>query len=390
MSARVKVLVVIGQLEVGGTELHLLNVLPNINESPLEIIVYAMRGGGRLHERFERAGIRVISPTHHSRRWLGLARTAGHLLATWRRERPQVVHFFLPEAYLLGGLCSVLAPHCRRIMSRRSLNAYQRKWPGVRVLERWLHARMDAVLANSSAVRQQLAGEGVPAARLAVLYNGVLPHRADPDRAAALRDALAIARDAVVFVMVANLIPYKGHADVIAALALARDDLPANWAMLFVGADSGIRAALEAAAVRGSIDTHIRWLGRVDDPGPAWDAADIAIHAAHEEGFSNAVLEAMAAGLPLIATAVGGNPDAVSDADTGVLVPPHKPAAIAAQLVALAGNPQRCAALGHAGRERVRQQFSMAGCCTAYRRLYAGIADQHPPPVAALIAGSAS
>ena len=150
MSARVKVLVVIGQLEVGGTELHLLNVLPDVNHSPLEIIVYTMRGGGRLHERFERAGIRVISPTHHSRRWLGLMRTARHLLATWRRERPQVVHFFLPEAYLLGGLCSILAPRCRRIMSRRSLNAYQRKWPGVRVLERWLHARMDAVLANSS------------------------------------------------------------------------------------------------------------------------------------------------------------------------------------------------------------------------------------------------
>ncbi len=389
MSARVKVLVVIGQLEVGGTELHLLNVLPDVNHSPLEIIVYTMRGGGRLHERFERAGIRVISPTHHSRRWLGLMRTARHLLATWRRERPQVVHFFLPEAYLLGGLCSILAPRCRRIMSRRSLNAYQRKWPGVRVLERWLHTRMDAVLANSSAVAQELVGEGVSAARLAVLHNGVRPHRADPDAAAALREALAIERDAVVFVMVANLIPYKGHADVIAALELARADLPANWAMLFVGADSGIRAALEAAAVRARVDPHLRWLGRVDEPGPAYDAADIAIHAAHEEGFSNAVLEAMAAGLPLIATAVGGNLDAVIDGDTGVLVPPRSPAAIAAQLVALAGNPQRRAALGHAGRERVRQQFSLAGCVTAYRRLYAGITDQHASRVDALIAGSA-
>lgn len=389
MSARVKVLVVIGQLELGGTELHLLNVLPEVNKAPLEIIVYAMRGGGRLHAGFERAGIRVVSPAHHSRRWLGLARTAWHLLATWRRERPQIAHFFLPEAYLLGGLCSVLAPRCRRVMSRRSLNDYQRKWPGVRALERWLHARMDAVLANSSAVARELAGEGVARARLAVLYNGVRPHHADSGAATALREARAIDGDAVVFVMVANLIAYKGHADVIAALGLARDALPAKWAMLFVGADGGIRESLEVAAVEASVDAHIHWLGRMDHPGPAYDAADIAIHAAHEEGFSNAVLEAMAAGLPLIATAVGGNLDAVSDAETGVLVPPRNPGALATELVALADNPARRLALGRAGRERVRQQFSMAACCAAYRRLYSGIVEPHAASVAALIGGSA-
>lgn len=388
MSGRVKVLVVIGQLELGGTELHLLNVLPELNQAPLEIVVYAMRGGGRLQRRFERAGIRVIAPAHHSRRWLGLARTAWHLLASWRRERPQIVHFFLPEAYLLGGLCSVLAPRCRRIMSRRSLNAYQRKWPGVRALERCLHARMDAVLANSTAVAHQLVGEGVAPSRLAVLYNGVPDHDADPAAAAALREARAIDPDALVFVMVANLIPYKGHADVIAAFELARDALPASWAMLFVGADSGTRAALESAAVRAAVAPQIHWLGRMDRVGPAYDAADIAIHAAHEEGFSNAVLEAMAAGLPLIATAVGGNTDAVSDGDSGVLVPSRDPAALAAELIALAAAPERRATFGQAGRERVRQRFSLAVCRASYRRLYCGIADQRAAPVAALIAGS--
>lgn len=389
MSDRVKVLVVIGQLEPGGTELHLLNVLPVINASPLEITVYAMRGGGTLHSAFERAGIRVVSPAHHSRRWLGLARTAWHLLATWRRERPHVVHFFLPEAYVLGGLCSVLAPRCRRIMSRRSLNDYQRKWPGIRLLERWLHARMDAVLANSSMVARELTGEGVAPSRLAVLHNGVAPHHADDAAAEALRDSRAIDRDALVFVMVANLIAYKGHADVIAALGLARDALPARWAMLFAGADSGIRASLEAAALSARVAPHVHWLGSVERPGPVYDAADVAIHASHEEGFSNAVLEAMAAGLPLIATAVGGNLDAISDGDTGVLVPPRDPAALAAALVALAQDPERRAALGQAGRERVREHFSMSACRAAYRRLYRGVATPGAPDIAALIAGSA-
>ncbi|MGR9091491.1 MAG: glycosyltransferase [Gammaproteobacteria bacterium] len=389
MSDRVKVLVVIGQLEVGGTEMHLLNVLPDVNQSPLEIIVYALRGGGRLHGAFERAGIRVISPAHHSRRWLGLLRTAWHFLTTWRRERPDVVHYFLPEAYLLGGLCSVVAPACRLIMSRRSLNDYQHKWPGARALERWLHRRMDAVLANSTAVADQLAAEGVPDARRAVLYNGVLAHAADPAAATALRESLGIDQGAIVFVMVANLIPYKGHADLIATLALARDALPDDWAMLFAGADSGIRETLTAAATHASIDQHIHWLGRIEQPGRAYDAADIAIHASHEEGFSNAVLEAMAAGLPVIATAVGGNVDAVIDGETGLLVAPHTPAAIAAALVALASDPARRAALGQAGRERVLRNFSMAECCAAYRRLYGGITGDSPARVDALIAGSA-
>lgn len=389
MSDRIKVLVVIGQLEVGGTEMHLLNVLPDVNQAPLEITVYAMRGGGRLHAAFASAGIRVISPAHHSRRWLGLVRTAWHLLASWRREKPHVVHFFLPEAYLLGGLCSVVAPSCRRIMSRRSLNDYQRKWPGSRRLERWLHGRMDAVLANSSAVARQLAAEGVPAARRAVLYNGVRPHEANPAAAAALRETLGIDRDAIVFVMVANLIPYKGHADVIAALALADDALPTDWAMLFAGEDSGIRESLVAAATGASIERRIHWLGQVEHPGQAFDAADIAIHAAHEEGFSNAVLEAMAAGLPVIATAVGGNLDAIVDGESGLLVAPRSPAAIAEALVVLAGDPARRRALGRAGRDRVTRKFSLPECRAAYQRLYCGIAGDGTSRVDALIAGSA-
>ncbi|HCU88606.1 MAG TPA: hypothetical protein DGR97_01595, partial [Gammaproteobacteria bacterium] len=266
MADRIKVLVVIGQLEIGGTERQLLDVSREIDSDDIEIIVYALRGDGSLAGSFLAAGIRVIHPHHHSRRWLGLLRTAVHLIRTFRSERPQIAHFFLPEAYVLGGLCSLLAPPCVRIMSRRSLNYYQRRWLGIRAIERILHRRMDGILANSQAVLSDLQNEGVPDHISGVVRNGVSapPNIAD-SRLAALRAELKLNPTGIVLIVVANLIPYKGHSDVLDALVRARDRLGEAWTLLLVGADHGVEAELKQRAKDSGIYGNIRWLGRQSD-----------------------------------------------------------------------------------------------------------------------------
>ncbi len=386
MNEPVRVLVIIGQLEVGGTERHLLAVLPKINRAPLACTVYALRGGGGLEPAFMEAGIRVIRPPKYSRRWLGLLRTAYHLVATLRSERPRIVHFFLPEAYLLGGFCSLLLPRCVRIMSRRSLNRYQRRWAAVRPIERLLHHQMDGILANSRAVLTELHEEGVGDEVSGVIYNGVRRMSAPaPGADAALRTDLDLAPDAVVLVVVANLIAYKGHADLITALVLARDRLPEAWALLLIGKDSGIKADLERRANAGGIARHIRWLGRQDDVDRYLSVADIALLTSHQEGFSNAILEAMAAGVPLIVTDVGGNSEAVLDGDTGLVVPPNDASALAVAVVQLAADPQRRQEMGRSGRTRAIEHFPIDRCAEAYRRVYLSLARGERSSIGALI-----
>jgi glycosyltransferase involved in cell wall biosynthesis len=276
-------------------------------------------------------------------------------------------------------------------MSRRSLNAYQAKRFGVRVIERRLHRRMDAVIANSNAVRRQLLDEGVAVAKCAVIYNGVaVPERASCSEADELRGALALPVDAVVVIVVANLIPYKGHADVLDAFAAARARLPAGSAVVFIGEDGGIESGLRRQAERAGIAPAVQFAGRVDDVQRYFAIADIVVQASHEEGFSNAILEAMAAGRPVVATRVGGNEEAVVDGDTGILVPPRDPDALAAALTKLGADPALRDRMGSAARARARDRFSLERCIEAYRRLYTQIGrGDGRPPVAALIGTAA-
>lgn len=364
-----KVLIVIGQLETGGTERHLLNILPALNRAGIEVSIYAMRGGGALESLFEAAGVRVISPQHHSRRVIGLIRTAVHLLASLWRLRPQIVHYFLPEAYLLAGSCALLAPSYCELMSRRSLNYYQAKWPSARLIERQLHRRLWGALANSQAVRRDLLDEGIEAGRLAVISNGVaLPSAIEvqPDK---LRADLDIAQDVVVIVVVANLIPYKGHSDILQALALLNEKTQQPWHVAMLGSGD-LAAALEKQTASLSLTGRVSWLGAVADVRTYLRNGDFAVLASHEEGFSNAILEAMSESLAVIATSVGGNSEAVIDGETGIIVPPRDPEKLAEALLTLLGDPNLRARMGAAGRKRIEEEYSMDACIEAYRRLY--------------------
>jgi glycosyltransferase involved in cell wall biosynthesis len=387
MSARRKVLVIIGQLEVGGTERHLLNVLPRLRRDSLNVTIYSMRAGGSLENEFSAAGIETLSPAHHSRRWVGLIRTAFHLTRTLRTLRPEVVHFFLPEAYLLGGLCSLFAPSCVRLMSRRSLNDYQRKWPFARSIEKLLHTRMNGILANSKAVLADLEQEGVNRDRCAVIYNGVAePARLSANSRGKIRRDLGLADNVIVLIMVANFIPYKGHRDLLSALAIVRGELPEPWKLLLIGNDRGIEAELRAQARAASLDRHVIWLGAKTDPLDYLSGADIALLTSHEEGFSNAILEAMAVGLPLIVTDVGGNREAVVDGDTGIVVPAQSSGSLARAIVRLASAPLLRDKMARSGHERVISHYHIDECARRYENLYMRTTSSETEPLSDVIA----
>jgi glycosyltransferase involved in cell wall biosynthesis len=372
--------------------MHLARTLPGLVRRGWRITIFTLTGEGPLAAPLRAAGIeivslpwaaRILAKQTMPRRLLRLAGVSLHLVAAMRRLRPAVTHFFLPEAYIVGAICARLAGLGTLAMSRRSLNLYQRKRPGVRQIERVLHRRMAVVIGNSGAVVRELAEEGVPPDRLVLIRNGLeVPSGTSLETRRSIRLQFAIAEDALVLAIVANLIPYKGHRDLIEALGRAAPSLP-NWRLLCIGRDDGEGPALREAATRLGIADNILWFGARGDVPALLAAADIGLLVSHEEGFSNALIEAMAAGLPVIATSVGGNIDAVVEGETGFLVPPRAPERLAEALVPLANNPTRRRAMGAAGRQRALSHFSLERCIGDYDRLYRALASGARPGVAA-------
>jgi glycosyltransferase involved in cell wall biosynthesis len=293
------------------------------------------------------------------------------------RCRPSIVHFFLPESYLFGGVCSLMMGPRIKVMSRRSLNLYQLKYPLLARVERMLHSGMNAILGNSKAVVRELGGEGVKANRLGLLYNGIELDVFDklPSRFL-VRSQLGIGQDALMMVCVANLIPYKGHIDLIHALSEIHMALPRDWVMALVGRDSGIAPELKALAHRLGVADHILWLGERSDAIAICSAADIGVLSSHQEGFSNSVLEGMAAGVAMVVTDVGGNAEAVVDGVSGLVVPARDPSALGQALLRLANEPAARERMAQSGQQRVAENFSLAACVNQYAGLYKALLSQ--------------
>ena len=369
-------------LDVGGAERHLSSVLPELTRRGWPVTLFCTNRLGTYAADVERAGVEVIAPPVERKagsqstfdRLYASMRAGGRLYSVIRHTRPAIVHFFLPEPYLIGAPTALFLRVPIRIMSRRGLNLYQRNWPGAAAIERRLHRHMTAVLANSRRVADDLRAEGCPTDRIGLIYNGVALTGLDRARdRSAMRAGLGLPEDAVIAIVVANLIHYKGHADLLQALAAVAPSLPSNFRLLCIGRDDGALVSLEAERGRLGLDETVRFLGVRNDVPDLLAASDFSILPSHEEGFSNAVIEAMAAGLAMIVTDVGGNPEAVVDGETGFVVPARDPQRLAAAVARLATRPALRAQLGAAGQARARARFSLTACVDRYEALYNGL-----------------
>ena len=375
-----KVLVIIGSLDVGGTEKHLTRVLPRLNTDSRQIRVVCFRKGGALAEVLRSKGVEVKCPgfSKQSYERLKFSRVTtvilaiGFLAREFLSYKPDVAHYFLPEAYILGGLLSTVFGTPYRVMSRRSRNFYQQRSPITRI-ERLLHGRMDRILTNSTANLADLKSEGVSEDRLILCYNGI--DSTEYDVVASqhkMPSWLPIENGDIIVTCVANLIPYKGHADIISALKILKDKRMIKGGrrvkILFVGRDSGIQQELESEAIRAGVRDQLVFLGSRADVGEILAVSDIGILASHEEGMSNALLEYMCFSLPIVATDVGGNRETLGDA--GRLVPAASPDLMASALAELSNDTSLARSSGERARHRVEDQFPLCQTIKIYSELY--------------------
>ena len=414
-SRPIKILVIIPNLDLGGAETDLVRNLPLLKQSQVTSVVFTLFGGGLLAAELSAHGIRVVTPEQHApsgqgfydwvfrgierwcRFWIRLLppslfsriqasgseyiRLARSIARCADDAEVDVIHAILPGSYLAAVLANLLTETRRPlVMSRLSLNWYQRERRLFAVIERFLlHRRVDLAVANSQAVLRELRLEGIPERKLRLIYNGIDAAKfADDLRVRQeARNELDIIPEALVFSAVGNLFPYKGHADLLNALGLIKNQLPASWLLLVAGLDMcGHLDALRLLADKLDLSQNVRLLGQRRDIPIILSAADIHVSPSHHEGFPNNVLEAMCARLPIVATAVGGVPEQVIDGVTGILVPAQNPPALSKALLSLAYEPDLRTAMGLRGQRRVQLEFPITRSVSALKQTYESLTSR--------------
>jgi glycosyltransferase involved in cell wall biosynthesis len=368
---------VIGTLDRGGAEGQLVALATGLDASRFDVRVCCLTAGGPLETPLRAAGlpVDVIGWQGFSRFeglgmvWgpFGLARVVLQLRACFRRHRPHVVQGQLFWAYVIGAFAAALARVPVFVGCRRSLPLFKAANERYLWLERVASRLTTVVVANSEEVRAAaIRAEGLAPDLVVTIHNGVATHDgASREAAVAVRRALGLRDDDEAVICVANLIDYKGHRDLLTAWAQVRRARP-SARLLLVG-DGPERPAVEAL---GASLGHVHVLGSRADVPALLQASTLLVQASHQEGLPNAVLEAMAAGLPVVATAVGGTTELVVDGHTGRLVPPRDPDALAGALIALLADPGARARMGRAAVARASARFSLATMVSRYERLY--------------------
>ena len=274
------------------------------------------------------------------------------LFALLRRWRPHVVHSHLYPAHLHGALAAELAEVPAVVTTAHTLVTR----PG----GAWLAAlTRTRIIAVSQAAKSVLVNAGVPPGRIRVIYNGIEPHFFADESATGLRlrRELSIPDEALVIGIIARLSPEKGHDRF---LRMASDVARQHPHTRFLIVGSGpLEAELRDHAAALGLHDRVIFTGARRDITALNHVLDIFVLPSREEALPLAVLEAMAACRPVVASAVGGVPEVVTDGQTGFLFAPDEHARFVEALLKLADDSQLGAELGRLGQQRVRRQFGV-------------------------------
>lgn len=372
-----RILFLCSTLGVGGRERQLALLLPELQKHGFDPFIATLRHRGPNFEALQHQGVATCFLRLRSRADVaGIART----YRLWRL-RPDIVFTSSVDAQVIGHLVAARAraPHVTVEHGGAGLPRALHR----RLLVRLIAPRVERVVAVSSSQLDPLRGLGYRSDRITVIPNGI-PAPSPTHSRAAVRADLGIGEDDVIALLVATLRPEKRAAFFIEALRRAHMDEPRLRGVIVGGGPELERVRkLEA----GTPDL-VRVLGERTDVPDLIAASDVVCLTSAFEGLPITVLEAMALSRPLVATKVGGIPDAVADGHTGTLVAPQDVEAFAEALVSLAKDPGLRRTMGDAARGAYLDRFTLEAMVEGYVQLFRPMADRHQPQRDALPIGS--
>ena len=355
----------------GGTENQLLLLIRNIDRKRFRPILCVLCGSAWLRDRFDLCPVYEVGTNAPLRpsSWIKLFRLSRFL----RSSKVRIVHTFFRDANIAGILAARLAFVPIVISARRNKGHWH---TGVELaILRFLNRFVARFLANSEDVRQYThEKEGLPLDRIDVIYNGFdLAGLAatTPETKSAFRKKLNILEDALVITAVANLRPVKGLDTLIQSLRKVIASFQ-NVVVLLVGEGSE-RANLEKQIQSLKLENTVRLMGARKDITSILQASDLGVLTSNSEGLSNAIIEYMACGLPVVATDVGGNRELVIPGVNGYLVPPGDPDALSKGLIQLLDKPEARREMGMYAGTMVKDKFNLTGYIQAHERYYSNL-----------------
>ncbi len=347
----------------GGAERVISNLASSLDKDRYRAILCLFRPGW-IQERSESRGVRTyIIPTHGMTDW----RWALQFRRLLRQEQVDLIHAHEFDANVQGtcvgammGLPLVATVHGKNYFWER----FRR-----RLAYRWVSRRATMVAVSENLKQFIVEQVGVSADRIKVLYNGVdaLPHceRTEVEKC---KKELGLPETDQIVGVVGNLYPVKGHQYLIDGIPTVLKKCP-NTSFVFAGRGQ-LETELKEQAHRLGLDQRVHFLGLRQDIPRILSLLDVFVLPSLSEGLSMAILEAMIAGKPVLATQVGGNPELVLDGQTGFLVPPRDSQALASRLVTLLTNRPQAVQFAEQGKYRAEGQFSLQTMVRTHQTLY--------------------
>jgi L-malate glycosyltransferase len=369
----VRLLYVTISMDLGGTERQLFELAVGLDQKRFSPHVCCLRGSGPFVEDLAKRTIPVTISRFAERDYSRMGKFAlfcaqvHELSGLMRRIKPLIVHGMLPVACVTAGLAAKLAGVPVLVTGRRSLGCYKEGRFFLRQMENLVCLWTDAAVANSEAVREDaLRREWIDPGRMRVIYNGV--RFPATSTAVEWHELIGKRIEGPVVCLVANFFPYKGHMEFISAASIIAEKTP-RVTFVLVG-DGKLRAGIERKIAGLGMAEKVILIGARTDASGIMSLSDVVVLASHEEGCPNVILEAMAAGRPVVATRVGGVPEIVEDGKTGLLVPARDPVKLAEGIMRVLGDRREAEAMGRRGLELVRERFTIEKMVTAYEKLY--------------------
>jgi glycosyltransferase involved in cell wall biosynthesis len=377
-AGKIRLLFIIDVVRVvsGGTERHLQNLLRHLDRERYECDVVAFDLGAEFAESLEELGVRVWD--------LPLGRIYGpkamrqmlRLRKVIRDGNVDIVQTYHAKADTFGVVAAKLAGTKHTVSSRRDTG--DRKKPMYRFLSRLTNRLFDRFITVCDAVGESVSrSEGVPREKQLTIYNGVdlerfRPHGVSDVELSRLRSELGLREEDFVVGMIANFRPEKSFDVFLEAVRRARASIPEIKA-LAIGKGPTLDAC-ERVAREPALLGVVGFPGRLNDVRGHIALMDVAcLTPSSNEGFSNAILEKMAMGKPLVVTDVGGNRESVADRENGFVVPPNDPERVCAAIVELHRDREKRRRMGRNSRERVERLFTMDRMIRNHEELYEAI-----------------